>query len=157
MEEEEKRRRLKSIYNGMKQRCYNVCSTAYDLYGSSGIKLSDEWRDDFESFYRDMSPTYQPGLSIDRIDPLGNYCKENCRWLTISENSGREKYRGTRPKQYGWMNKVEKSKNQRTQKRAEKLGMTVEQFYTHRAKLGYKHCYGRYIAGYKDKTYDTKN
>lgn len=49
--------------------------------------MSDEWRNDFMSFYNDMKVGYKPGLQIDRIDVNGGYCKENCRWLTVTENS----------------------------------------------------------------------
>lgn len=44
-----------------------------------------EWRD-FETFWRDMSPEYVPGLQLDRIDNNAGYSKTNCRWVTQKEN-----------------------------------------------------------------------
>jgi hypothetical protein len=61
----------------------NPNATRYDLYGGRGIKVSDEWRD-FENFYRDMGER-PPGKTLDRINPDGNYTKDNCRWITLSE------------------------------------------------------------------------
>ena len=45
------------IYNkwkGMKQRCYNPNYDFYNAYGGRGIKVCDEWKDDFMQFYKDM-------------------------------------------------------------------------------------------------------
>jgi hypothetical protein len=33
-----------------------------------------------------MHHSYRPGLVIDKIDNDGNYCKENCQWLTNTDN-----------------------------------------------------------------------
>lgn len=52
--------------------------------------MSPDWKNDFVSFYNDMSPGYKKGLQIDRIDNNGDYCKGNCRWVTSKAN-GRNK------------------------------------------------------------------
>jgi hypothetical protein len=68
----------------MHQRCYNSRKRGFELYGGRGIAVTSEWHD-FNAFNRDMGSTWRKGLSLDRIDTDGNYCKGNCRWSTPKE------------------------------------------------------------------------
>ncbi len=77
------------IYNKwskMKSRCINLSDPAYKDYGGRGIVLCKDWLD-FESFWRDMFPTYKVGLELDREDNDGSYCKDNCRWVNRRTNN----------------------------------------------------------------------
>ena len=74
---------LYGIYRKMLWRCYNKNANHYDLYGGKGIVVCDEWKTSYEAF-RDwaLSNGYKKSLTIDRINVDGNYCPENCRWVS---------------------------------------------------------------------------
>lgn len=71
----------------IKERCYNEHHQYYNLYGGRGIKVSDEWLNSFEKFYKEMGEPPTTKHQIDRIDTNGNYEKGNCRWVTSKQNS----------------------------------------------------------------------
>lgn len=94
--------RLKRIFRGMRNRCYNPNDKSYKSYGAKGIKICDEWLNDVNNFItwaREDSGYYdQPEdtplinkLSIDRIDSNGDYCPENCQWIPFIENTNKDK------------------------------------------------------------------
>lgn len=76
--------KLYYVWVKMKQRCYKEYDKGYKWYGQRGIKMCDEWKKDFQSFYTwAIDNGYKEGLSIDRINNDGNYEPNNCRWVTM--------------------------------------------------------------------------
>lgn len=73
-------------WQAMRNRCLNPASSSYPRYGGRGIAICEEWAS-FEQFLLDMGERPGKEFCIDRINNDGGYCKDNCRWLTRSENS----------------------------------------------------------------------
>lgn len=84
--------KLYNVYKGIKGRCYNTNNDRFDDYGGRGIKVCDEWLEDFMNFYNwAINNGYQDGLTIDRIEVDGNYEPSNCRWITNREQQSNKR------------------------------------------------------------------
>lgn len=76
------------IFHHMKDRCYNPNDSHYDDYGGRGIRICDEWLQDFKTFYGwSLKNGYRDDLTIERIDVNGNYEPSNCTWIKLEEQS----------------------------------------------------------------------
>ena len=85
--------RIYITWQNMNRRCYDEKAVGYCYYGAKGIKVCEEWRNSFQTFYDwAMKNGYTDDLTIDRIDSTKDYCPENCRWITLSENVIRASY-----------------------------------------------------------------
>ena len=81
----ESKTRLYKIWLKMRDRCSNPKSENYKYYGGQGVTICKEWAD-YEAFkIWALNNGYSNELTIDRIDPCGNYEPSNCRWVTMTE------------------------------------------------------------------------
>lgn len=83
--------RLYVLWGGIKARCQNPKNSHYDQYGGSGITLCADWQK-FPKFKEwAYANGYKDTLSIERKDPFGNYCPENCTWIPFSQQQNNKK------------------------------------------------------------------
>jgi hypothetical protein len=70
---------------GMKNRVKDPLKA--NSYLNKGIIVCENWNNNFLEFYEwSLLNGFETHLEIDRIDNDGNYCPENCRWVSHKEN-----------------------------------------------------------------------
>ena len=94
----------------MKMRCLNPNNKDFPEYGGRGVSVCAEWLNSFEAFLSDMGEKPE-GMSLDRIDVNGDYCKENCRWTYAKVQAWNQRtYKSNKSGKLGvtWNNKGRK-------------------------------------------------
>lgn len=74
-------------WQSMKSRCNDPRNTEYQHYGGRGISVCESWNNSFSNFLSDMGEPPTASHTLDRRDFNGNYCKDNCRWATRTEQN----------------------------------------------------------------------
>jgi hypothetical protein len=67
-------------WQAMIARCTNPKHPAYEkYYAGQGVTICEQWRNSFEAFLADVGERPE-GMTLDRINPSGNYEPGNVRW-----------------------------------------------------------------------------
>lgn len=112
-----------STWRGMRSRCENPNDQGYCYYGALGVRCCKEWTD-FRAFVCDMGLRPE-GLSIDRINPFGNYEPNNCRWATDKEQGNNKRiHKWVDPN--GWIGYLPRGLNTNSGR----LGQALQYFWT---------------------------
>lgn len=81
-------KKLYKKWSHMKDRCYSKNDISYKNYGARGIKVCDEWLENFDNFAEwSLKNGYNEKLELDRINVNGNYEPNNCRYVSRLVNS----------------------------------------------------------------------
>ena len=79
-----------TVWINMNRRCYSKKDSAFNNYGGRGVKVCDEWRNDFIEFYNwAIKNGWEKGLQLDK-DKIGNgllYSPKTCCFLSSKENN----------------------------------------------------------------------
>jgi len=86
----------------MKQRCLNKNKPEYPHYGGRGISVCQEWLE-FDQFARDMGDRPY-GMTLERLDTDGDYCPDNCAWVTRERQAFNRRGYGACP--FKWVRQI---------------------------------------------------
>lgn len=125
-------KRLFNIWCHVRTRCNNPHSKSYTRYGGRGIKVCEEWKNNFEVFYEwAMQNGYKDNLTLDRINNDGDYEPNNCRWADFFVQANNRSnnhfltYKGKTQTIQQWANELKMS-DTILRDRINKLGWSIE-------------------------------
>lgn len=74
---------LYTVWYNMKRRCYDPSVPQFKDWGGRGIKVCDDWLNNFKAFYDwALLNGWRKRLVLDRENNDGNYEPSNCRFVT---------------------------------------------------------------------------
>lgn len=104
-------------WRDMRSRCKDSYNESYSHYGGRGIKVCDRWNSNdgtgYKNFLEDMGRKPGRGYTLDRINPDGDYCPENCRWASPKEQAMNKKsttiieWNGEKDSITGWAKRLD--------------------------------------------------
>lgn len=81
-------------HRAMLDRCYNPAAVSYGSHGALGVTVCRRWRarkgKGFLNFVADVG-VRPPGMTLDRINPFGNYEPKNCKWADKFEQANNKR------------------------------------------------------------------
>lgn len=78
-------------YRKFMRSCYESTASDYKFYGSAGIDVCEQWREDKGEFEKwAIQNGYQPGYYLQRIDKTKGFYPENCMFASKCEVKHRE-------------------------------------------------------------------
>ncbi|WP_194190396.1 hypothetical protein [Clostridium chrysemydis] len=86
-----RKKKIYSVWIMMKQRCFNTKNKDFYNYGARGITICTEWLDISKFYEWAKEFGYKEGLTLDRINPNGNYEPNNCRWISNTEQQNNKR------------------------------------------------------------------
>ena len=84
-------KRLRKIWMSMHERCEYEKHPQYHNYGGRCISVCKEWSEYIPFAKWAFRNGYEDNLTIDRINPNGNYEPSNCRWVTMKEQQNNKR------------------------------------------------------------------
>lgn len=79
--------RLFNTWQKMIARCEKENDKYYSNYGGRGIKVCEEWHDSTTFINWALENGYDDMLTIERKDINGDYCPDNCCWITMGKQA----------------------------------------------------------------------
>lgn len=83
-----------AAWRSMLARCYDPACDSYEFYGQKGVTVVDEWRDNFETFLKDVGQRPSDVHLVSRKDKAQPFGPTNFVWMTKHE-SGRNRIDNT--------------------------------------------------------------
>jgi len=82
---------LHATWRTMADRCFNPNVKAYAGYGALGVTMCDRWRHSFFDFLADVGERPDASMTLDRINPFGDYEPTNVRWATREQQQANKR------------------------------------------------------------------
>lgn len=78
-------KQLCDTYNNIRAVCCNPGNPRYGDFGGAGIKMCEEWKNDFYAFWKwSLAHGYHPKTHLHRRDQNGDFTPENCYWRPVN-------------------------------------------------------------------------